>query len=251
MEENNLWEEYQKNKSPEIRDKIINKYAGIVKIVAGRLSMYTNSLIDYDDLISYGIFGLIDAIDKFDYTKGNKFETYASLRIRGEIIDNIRKLDWIPRSLRQKNKIIDDAIEQYELENGTIPTEEELASFLNISIEQVNEYFKAYSLNSLISLDGYLEKNYEKPIDTLMENENNLPDKKFIKNEEKQIIIDAINTLNEKQRQVIVLYYFEELTLKEISKVLGVSESRVSQIHSNCMKKLKSKLGKYQNMLYF
>ncbi|WP_317367339.1 FliA/WhiG family RNA polymerase sigma factor [uncultured Tyzzerella sp.] len=250
MEDIKLWEEYTKNKSPEIREDIINKYARLVKIVVGRMNIYTNSQIEYEDLIGYGIFGLIDAIEKFDYKKGYKFETYASLRIRGEIIDNIRKLDWIPRSLRQKNKIIEDAIEKFELQNGDKPTEEELSKILDMPIENVKDYLKNYSLYNLVSLDGYLEQNHEKPVDSLIENEKYLPEKVLQKNEEKKILIEAINSLTEKQKQVITLYYYEELTLKEISKILGVSESRVSQIHSNCMKILKNKLGKNYNILY-
>ena len=250
MEDNKLWEEYEKNKNFCKKKKIINKYAGLVKIVAGRMNIYTNSQIEYEDLIGYGIFGLIDAIEKFDYKKGYKFETYASLRIRGEIIDNIRKIDWIPRSLRQKNKLIEEAIEKFETEYGKSPTEEELSKILNISIEQVKEYLKNYSLYNLISLDGYLEQSHEKPVDSLVENEKYLPERVLQQKEDKQILIEAINSLTEKQKQVITLYYYEELTLKEISKILGVSESRVSQIHSNCMKILKNKLGKHYNILY-
>ncbi len=250
LEDIKLWQEYEKSKSFAIREQIINKYASLVKIVAGRMNIYTNSQIDYEDLVGYGIFGLIDAIEKFDYKKGYKFETYASLRIRGEIIDNIRKIDWIPRSLRQKNKIIEETIEKFEIEKGKNPTEEELAKILNMPLDQVKDYLKNYSLYNLVSLDSYLEQNHEKPVDTLIENEKYLPEKVFEEKEHKQILIDAINSLTEKQKQVITLYYYEELTLKEISKILGVSESRVSQIHSNCMKILKSKLGKSYNLLY-
>lgn len=250
MKDNKLWEEYEKTKSPELKEQIINKYANLVKIVAGRMNIYTNHQIEYEDLISYGIFGLIDAIEKFDYKKGYKFETYASLRIRGEIIDNIRKLDWIPRSLRQKTKIIEDAIEKFQLVNNRQPSEQELAEILDMPLEQITDYLKNYSLYNLISLDAYLEQTHEKPVDSLIENEKNLPENAYQEKENKQILIDAINSLSEKQQQVITLYYYEELTLKEISKILGVSESRVSQIHSNCMKILKNKLGKDYNLLY-
>ena len=250
MQDIKLWEEYEKTKSQDLKEQIINKYANLVKIVAGRMNIYTNSQIEYEDLIGYGIFGLIDAIDKFDYKKGYKFETYASLRIRGEIIDNIRKLDWIPRSLRQKNKIIEEAIEKFELEQGKAPTEEELSKILDMPIEQVKDYIKNYSLYNLISLDSYLEQNHEKPVDSLIENEKYLPEKILQQKEDKKMLIEAINSLTEKQKQVITLYYYEELTLKEISKILCVSESRVSQIHSTCMKILKNKLGDTYNILY-
>ncbi len=250
MEDIKLWEEYDKTKSQELKEHIINKYANLVKIVAGRMNIYTNSQIEYEDLVGYGIFGLIDAIEKFDYKKGYKFETYASLRIRGEIIDNIRKLDWVPRSLRQKNKMIEEGIDKFELENGKPPTIEELSKVLNIPLEQIKDYLKNYSLYNLISLDGYLEQSHEKSVETLIENEKYLPEKELSKKESKKLLIDAINSLTEKQRQVITLYYYEDLTLKEISKILGVSESRVSQIHSNCMKILKNKLGNNYDILY-
>ena len=246
MEDIKLWQKYEKSRNQQIKEEIINKYANLVKIIVGRLSIYTNSQIEYEDLIGYGILGLMDAIEKFDYKKGYKFETYASLRIRGEIIDNIRKLDWIPRSLRQKNKLIEEVIEEFETKYSRQPTEEEIGKKLDIPIEQV----KNYSLYNLVSLDSYLDQNHEKSVDTLIENENYLPEKVLYKKEEKQILIEAIESLNEKQKQVITLYYYEELTLKEISKILGISESRVSQIHSNCMKILKNKLGKSYNTLY-
>lgn len=250
MEDNILWEEYKKTKSPDIKEQIINKYANLVKIVAGRMNIYTNSQIEYEDLIGYGIFGLIDAIEKFDYTKGYKFETYASLRIRGEIIDNIRKIDWIPRSLRQKNKQLEDAIEKLEMENGREPTELEIAKELNIPEEQVKEYIKNQSLYNLISLDGYLEQSHEKATNSLTDKDKNIPDVALTEKEQKKILLEAIDSLTDKQKQVITLYYYEELTLKEISKILGVSESRVSQIHSNCMKILKKKLGKNIDIFY-
>ncbi len=250
MGDTKLWEEYKKTKSPAIKEQIINKYANLVKIVAGRMNIYTNSIIEYEDLIGYGIFGLIDAIEKFDYTKGYKFETYASLRIRGEIIDNIRKIDWIPRSLRQKNKQIEEAIEKFELQNGREPTQEELSKLLDISVEQVKAYLKNYSLYNLISLDGYLEQAHEKATNSLTVSEKNLPDTALDEKEQKKMLSEAINSLTDKQKKVITLYYYEELTLKEISKILGVSESRVSQIHSNCMNILRKKLGKDIDIFY-
>lgn len=250
MEDIKLWEEYEKTKDPLIKQEIINKYANLVKIVSGRMSIYTNSQIEYEDLIGYGIFGLIDAIDKFDYKKGFKFETYASLRIRGEIIDNIRKLDWVPRSLRQKNKALENAISLFEIEHGREPNEEELSLILDMPISQVKDYMKNSSLYNLISLDGYLEQNHEKVNTNLMVNKKYLPEQVMEENEKKNVLASAIESLSENQKLVITLYYYEELTLKEISKIMGVSESRVSQIHSNCMKILKNKLGKDYVSLY-
>ena len=135
-----LWESYQKNPVSEIREQIIIEYAPLVKLVAGRLSMYLGYNVEYDDLVGYGIFGLIDAIDKFDYGKNVKFETYASLRIRGAILDQIRKMDWIPRSLRQKQKRIEAAMAKIESETGHIASDEELAAELEITIDELADW---------------------------------------------------------------------------------------------------------------
>lgn len=250
MEDNKLWQEYQKNKDYKIKEQIINKYANLVKIVAGRLNIYTSSQIEYEDLISYGIFGLIDAIDKFDIEKGYKFETYASLRIRGEIIDNIRKLDWVPRALRQKNKVIENAIKEYEMQYGKEPDAKELSNKLDMPLDEINKLIKNASLYNLISLDGYLEQSHEKVNDGLIIKETDMPEQILEKNEQKNEMKNCINSLTKKQQQVITLYYYEELTLKEISKIMGVSESRISQIHSNCMKILKNKLKNSYKMFY-
>lgn len=243
MEDNKIWENYEKSKSPEIKEFIINKYAPLVKIVAGKLHMYTNNLIDYDDLVSYGVFGLIDAIEKFDYKKGFKFETYASLRIRGEIIDNIRKLDWIPRSLRNKNKILASTINEFESSNGRAPTEEELCNLLNLSLSEVKLLIKNSSIYNLISLDDYLDKNHEAS-NNLVSNDQFNPEKSLSQKEAKKTLVQLLSNLTEKQRLVITLYYYEELTLKEISQVMQVSESRVSQIHSRAIQILKDEIQK-------
>ncbi len=135
-----LWDLYAKNKSPELREKIIIEYAPLVKLVAGRLSMYLGYNVEYEDLVSYGIFGLIDAIDKYDFNKNVKFETYASLRIRGAILDQIRKMDWIPRSVRQKQKKIESAMSKLETEYGRAATDEEIARELDISTEELDTW---------------------------------------------------------------------------------------------------------------
>ena len=139
VEREKLWGEYQKNPSAELREKIIIEYAPQVKVVAGRLSMYLGYNVEYEDLVSYGVFGLIDAIDKFDLNKDVKFETYASLRIRGSILDQIRKMDWIPRTVRQKRKKIEEAIRQIETQTGRNATDEEIAKELGIEETELNE----------------------------------------------------------------------------------------------------------------
>ena len=146
-----LWEEYAHTKSSKIREKLILEYAGLVKIVAGRLGMYLGYTVEYDDLVGYGIFGLIDAIDKFELSKGVKFETYASLRIRGAIIDQIRKMDWIPRTIRQKQKKIETAMQELERELGRTPNSEELAEYLEVTVEEVEQMISQANLSSLRS----------------------------------------------------------------------------------------------------
>ena len=244
----NIWESYSKTKTPQLKEKLILEYAPLVKYVAGRLSVHVGQHVEYDDLISYGIFGLIDAIDKFDYMKGVKFETYAALRIRGAIIDSIRKMDWVPRTLRQRNKQLEQAFSELEYELGREPTEEELADKLNISLEETNDLLRKSSVVALISLDDYLEQNHEANFSNA-ENEDT-PERQYEKQEVKEMLVDAIDKLSEKEKKVITLYYFEDLTLKEISSIMGVSESRISQIHSKAVLRLKSKLGRYKSLLF-
>ena len=240
-----LWEEYAKTKSKEIKDILIVEYAPLVKYIAGRVGLNIGHRVDNDDLIGYGIFGLMDAIDKFDYAKGNKFETYASLRIKGSIIDAIRKLDWVPRDLRQKNKQLEQTYSVLETELGREPTEEELAERLNITVEETKTLIKKAAIVNLVSLDDYLEQNHE---DTSF-SDHESPAEAYDKKEIADMLANAIDKLTEREKQVVTLYYFEDLTLKEISKILGVSESRVSQLHSKAVVKLKAKLGSYRSMI--
>ncbi len=240
---NKLWEKYSKSGSPELREQIIIEYAPLVKLVAGRLNMYLGYNVEYDDLVGYGIFGLIDAIDKFDYGKGIKFETYASLRIRGAILDQIRKMDWIPRSLRQKQKKIDAAISKLETEHGRLATDAEIAAELEISEEEYLNWQGQTNISNVVSLDEFIEVNGDKDVAPLKASRFDQPEEVVEKEEIKKLIIEALDSLTEKERQVITFYYYEEMTLKEISLVLEVSESRVSQLHTKALNKMKGKLG--------
>lgn len=241
-ERNNLWSEYSKTRNIEIRDKIIIEYAPLVKIVAGKLSMYLGYNVEYDDLVGYGIFGLIDAIDKFDVEKGNKFETYASLRIRGAILDQIRKMDWIPRSLRQKQRKIDTAVGELERKLGRIPTDAEVAAELEITEEEYLNWQGQAKVASMVSLDEFIEAAGERNVEPVKASKMEQPEKVMEKKELKKMLIESLEGLTEKERKVIVLYYYEELTLKEISRILEVSESRVSQLHTKALQKMKGKL---------
>ena len=241
-ERNNLWIEYSRTQSVEIRDKIILEYAPLVKIVAGKLSMYLGYNVEYDDLVGYGIFGLIDAIDKFDVDKGNKFETLACLRIRGAILDQIRKMDWIPRSLRQKQRKIDTAVGELEKDLGRIPTDAEVARKLEISEEEYLNWQGQAKVASMVSLDEFVEAAGERNVEPVKASKMEQPEKVMEKKELKKMLMESLEALTEKERKVIVLYYYEELTLKEISRILKVSESRVSQLHTKALQKMKNKL---------
>ncbi len=245
-----LWRAYKISKEPLIKEKLILEYAPLVKLVAGRISVHIGQYVEFEDLISYGIFGLIDAIDKYDTDKGVKFETYASLRIRGEIIDNIRKLDWVPRTVRQKSKQMNKVYASLEAEFGREPTYEELAEKMEVSVDEVKEVMQKSVASSLISLDDYVDPNKEVTVADVVETKSDTPDLSYERKEIKNILVDAINQLTEKEKNVVTLYYFEELTLKEISKIMCVSESRISQIHSKAVMKLQSKLGKYKSILF-
>ena len=247
---NKLWDEYLKNKRQETREKIILEYAPLVKVVSGRLSMYLGYNVEYEDLVSYGIFGLIDAIDKFDPKKAVKFETYASLRIRGAILDQIRKMDWIPRTIRQKQKRIDTVIKEIEISNGRNASDDEIAEGLGITGDEYIEWQSQMKITNVVSLNEYMEQGAEVPNEAKITSAKfDAPEDVVAQNELKETLKDSLELLTEKERKVILLYYYEELTLKEISNVLEVSESRVSQLHTRALQKMKEKLGKYMDLL--
>lgn len=245
-----LLEEYAKTKSAEVREKIILEFAPLVKLVAGRLSMYLGYNVEYEDLVSYGIFGLIDAIDKFDYMKEIKFETYASLRIRGSILDQIRKMDWIPRTIRQKQKKIDGVIREIEQTTGRMATDEEIAEKLGITDDEYLDWQSQMKITGVVSLNEYMEQgsdvaqDYGKTSAARFES----PEENIEKKELSMMLGEALELLTEKEQKVITLYYYEELTLKEISHVLEVSESRISQLHTRALQKMKTKMGKYMGV---
>lgn len=246
-----LLEEYAKTKSPETRETIILQYAPLVKVVAGRLSMYLGYNVEYEDLVSYGIFGLIDAIDKFDCLKDVKFETYASLRIRGAILDQIRKMDWIPRTIRQKQKKIEAVIKEIEQSKGHAATDEEIARGLGISDDEYLDWQSQMKITGLVSLDEYMQQGSDVAHDSSRHTTSHFeaPEERVEREELTKVLGEAMQLLTEKEQKVITLYYYEELTLKEISNILEVSESRVSQLHTRALKKMKAKMGNYMGIL--
>ena len=217
-----LWKNYISTRSAEYRDELIVEYAQLVKLVAGRLNMYLGYNVEYDDLVGYGIFGLIDAI-----------------------VDQIRKMDWIPRSLRQKQKRIEAAMAKIESETGHIASDEELAAELEITIDELADWQGKMKASNLISLDEYTEAGSEVKMESVGNSHFDQPEEAIEKEELKKMMVRAIDSLTEKERSVVVLYYYEDMTLKEISLTLEVSESRVSQLHTKALNKMKKILGDY------
>lgn len=243
-----LWKQYSSTHSGETREKLIIEYAPLVKLVAGRLNMYLGYTVEYDDLVGYGVFGLIDAIDKFDCFKGIKFETYASLRIRGSILDQIRKMDWIPRSVRQKQNKMEQTQHELEEKLGRQPTEEEIAEKLEISIEEYTKWEGQTKISQISSLDDFMEQGFEVQEAGTRQSALKQPEKAVEEADLKRILAESLDQLTEKEKKVILLYYYEELTLKEISLVLEVSESRISQLHTKALQKMKTKLGGHMDL---
>jgi RNA polymerase sigma factor for flagellar operon FliA len=245
-EEDDLWEEFKKTKSPALRDKFIRQYMPLVKYVAGKVAVGLPASVEFDDLVGYGQFGLLDAINKYDTAKGVKFKTYAVTRIRGAIFDELRQIDWVPRSVRQKSREIEDAIVSLESRLGRTATDSEIAGSLNMSEDEYHRTVMKVSGTSVLSLNDVWYSGDDSDrvsIGDSIEAPSSLNPDVIVEREEiRRIIIDAINELPEKEKMVLILYYHEDLTFKEIGQVLEVSESRISQLHTKANLRLRAKL---------
>jgi RNA polymerase sigma factor for flagellar operon FliA len=247
-----LWGEYKSSDSREARDKLIVHYSPLVKYVAGRVSVGLPQNIEQADLVSYGIFGLIDAIDKFDTDRNIKFETYAIARIKGAIIDELRSIDWVPRSVRAKARSVEKAYATLEASLLRTPTDAEVAAEMGIGESELHAIFNQISFVGLVALDEMLSGGERGESTTLGDT---IPDKGegpvavFEVEEMKQILAGAINRLGDREKVVLTLYYYEGLTLAEIGEVLGVTESRVCQIHTKAVLQLRSKMSEPEREL--
>ena len=245
-EEQRIWAEYKQTRSIELRNVIVSKYAPLAKYVAGRLSIGMPPSVDFGDLVNCGIVGLMDAVEKFDPDKNVKFKTYAITRIRGAIIDELRTLDWVPRSVRQKAREIEDAVRITEEKLGRSATDDEVAACLKISTREYQEAVYKVSCTSILSLNDLWNNNDGDDKISLMDSleapSGMNPDVIVEKEEMSRIIAESIKELPEKEQKVLVLYYYEELTLKEIGRVLDVTESRVSQLHTKAIIRLRARL---------
>ena len=242
-----LWQEFKETNDPQLRERLILHYSPLVKYVAGRVGVGLPPNIEQADLVSYGIFGLIDAIVKFDITRAIKFETYAISRIKGAIIDELRAIDWIPRSVRYKAREVEKAYAALESRLHRTPTEPEVAEELGISLEDLHTIFSQVSFVNVIALDELLNVGGERGdklslVDTLEDTKAEDPVQAFETEETKYLLARAINTLPEREKIVVTLYYYEGLTLAEIGQVLGVTESRICQMHTKAVLQLRGKL---------
>lgn len=238
MKTGEIWIKYKKTKDEELKRELIVEYLPLVKIISGRMYNFYGGNIEYDDLLGFGVFGLIDAIDKFELKRDLKFETYAQIRIRGAMIDSLRKLDWIPRRIRKKAKDMEAVISKLENRYGRTVTNEEIAKELSVEVKVVEDTLSEISISSVVSLEDTLSQRE----DLNFSSEEKTPEEVLEESEIRKILESKIESLREKEKLVISMYYFDELTYKEIGKVLELSESRISQIHSKAILSLKSSL---------
>ena len=244
--EEDLWLAYKKTRDPKIRETFIKQYAPLVKYVAGKVAVGMPHNVEFDDLVGFGTFGLLDAIEKFDPEKNVKFKTYAVTRIRGAIFDELRAIDWVTRSVRQKTKELEETIGSLEAQLGRTATDQEIAQALGMTEDEFLKTMMRISGTSILSLNDVWfsgDENDKVSIGESIEAPSSLnPDIIVEKDEIRRIIIEAINELPDKEKKVLVLYYYEDLTLKEIGQVLEVTESRVSQLHTKAILRLRAKL---------
>ena len=234
-----------KKLTQEDKDKLIVEYSPLIKFIAQKIAVRLPSNIELDDLMSSGVIGLMDAIDKWDPTRDNKFKTYAEFRIRGAILDELRAQDWVPRSIRDKAKLLDKTMVALEADLGRIATDEEVAKALDVTIDEFHDLLNQVRPVSLLSIDD--QPNFsnvdKKSILNILEGSKlSNPLNQLHMKTVKDVVTQAIEELPERQRLVLSLYYYEDLNLKEIGKVLRVTESRVSQLHAQAVSRLRNKL---------
>ena len=248
--EEELWAAYKKKRDPLIRESFIKQYAPLVKYVAGKVAANMPQSVEFDDLVGFGVFGLIDAIDKFDPEKNVKFKTYAVTRIRGAIFDELRTIDWVPRSVRQKAREVEDVVRRLESSLGRAASDEEIAGAMAIDVREFQQMMLKISGTAMLSLHDIWytgEDNDKISIAESIESPGSLnPDTIVEKDEIRRVIVEAIKELPDKEKKVLVLYYYEDLTLKEIGEVLSVTESRVSQLHTKAIMRLRAKLTSFK-----
>ncbi len=240
-----LWARYRRTRETGLRDELIRRYAYLVRCIALRIAGRYQHFGDLEDIVSEGLIALMDAVQRFDLARNVKFETFASIRIRGAMIDFIRRQDCFPRRLKKMARTLNEADEALDQKLGRSPTDREVADYLHVSVE---EYGKMLSETCSLNMLSFEELVYEKGVENLKLRLSGTiagPEQAVAERELQDVLRDSIALLDEKEQTVIALYYKEQLKIKEISGILGISDSRVSQIHSSALRKLKKSLGRY------
>ena len=242
-----LWRKYKRDEDKKAKEQLVLAYAPIVKYVAGRISSGLPAHVEEADLISYGLFGLVGAIERYEPERNIKFETFAIIRIKGAIIDELRSMDWVPRSVRAKMRKIEEVNAALENEHQRSPTDEELANALDMTVDEFHDTLTLISTSSMVALDELWtvsDASGDKVslMDTISDAKADDPVKSIDKDEVKDRLSDAVSKLPEREKLVVALYYYENLTLREIGEVLNVTESRVSQLHTRAVLRLKGRL---------
>jgi RNA polymerase sigma factor for flagellar operon FliA len=242
-----VWRRYSEEPTPELRARLIEAYAPLARYVVDRLNLRSSSALDYEDLLSEAVVGLVSAVDRFDPGRGVKFETYAYYRIRGAVMDMLRRLDWLPRSVRQRESETAAAYEKLQGYLGRAPSDEELAEEMRIEVEQLDELAQEVALQAVQSLEelvGSAEWDGERDTlgETVADPGATSPETELERHAEQEVLAQAVDALPQAERTVVSLYYYEGLTLKEIGRVLGVTESRTCQIHGKAMFRLRTEV---------
>lgn len=246
-----LWQAYKTRRDDAARERLIHHYHYLARHVVDRLGIRPSGWLGYDDLVSHAVMGLIDALEKFDTSRGVRFETYAVTRIRGAVLDMLRALDWVPREMRRRENELKSAMITLESELGRPAEDAELAAHLGWALPEVAETMSSLSQGAVLSLDSYVTDCGDEdlnPLESLGYHHDD-PVRHTQRSERRRFLVEAIETLNEQERTVLALYYFEDLTLKEIGAVLAVSESRVCQIHTKAIWRLQGKLARREGDL--
>ncbi len=239
-----LWRSFKATGDESARESLILHYSPLVKYVAGRVGTGLPRSVDQNDLASYGLFGLIDAIDKFDLERGFKFETYAINRIKGAILDELRALDWVPRSVRSRARRIEGSIAELEHKLQRPPTEEEIAGDLEMGVGELRDAMTQIGRSGIAALDEFVANDSSTSMGEMIADPLGVsPESEFQAEETRRSLADAVQRLPNRERLVVTLYYYEGMTLAEIGDVLGVTESRVCQIHAKTMMSLRNRLG--------
>lgn len=252
MDMNELWGRYKKNQDRAAWEKIVGQYASLVKHVAGRLRLLLPAHVDYDDLVGNGVFGLLTAIERFEPERGVKFETFATTRIRGAILDSLRAADWAPRSLRQREREIAQAYGTLERRFGRPATAIEVSAELGIELKELHELECQISQATFLSLDAPLkatEDGEQVPLGMKIATQEGDPIKALEETEKRELLAQAVQSLPEREQLVVSLYYYEDLNIKEIAEIIGVTESRISQLHTRSLLRLRGHLLCYSEEL--